>query len=133
MLCLQQSQTLYRISADRLHEKTDDLLNDSFNQDFCTDLEFHLCRAFENYHDDRLKGFWCDGVSHEPLVKSKKTVNDNRKLMTKAWIGKTGQDEYEMTVRFRKYSLGRFLKGTSLADTLLSDQSMDWINIDIDS
>jgi hypothetical protein len=114
-------------------QKTDDILNDSFNQDFCTDLEFHLCLTFENSHDDRLNGFRCDGVSHEPLVKSKKSINDNRQLVTKAWIGKTGQDEYEMTIHFGKYSLRRFAKGTSLADTLPSNQSMHWVKIDTDN
>lgn len=114
-------------------EKNSDILNDSFNQDFCTDLESLLCRTFENSGDDRLIGFWCDGVNHDPPVKSKKSVNDTRQLVTTAWIGKTGQDEYKMTIHFGKYSLQCFAKGTDLTDTLPSDQSMDWVDIDPDN
>jgi hypothetical protein len=106
----------------------------SFNEEFCLHLEGHLCDTFRNSEREDLKGFWCDGVAAwfpEPDIQyAKKYVNDHRKFVTTAWIGKTGQDEYEVTVQFGKYSLRRYAKGRSLIDCLPSDETMDWIDID---
>jgi hypothetical protein len=105
----------------------------SFNKKFCNHLEYHLGATFEKSKREDLNGFWCDGVSWFSLDEkqlTKKSVNDKRKIVTKAWIGKTGQTEYEMTIHFGKHSLRRYAKGTSLCDCLPSNESMDWINID---
>ena len=105
----------------------------SFNKEFCGHLEYHLCSTFKKSGKEELKGFWCDGVSWSPLPDNqltKKYVNDNRKVVTKAWIGKNGQDEYEMTILFGNHSLGRYAKGTSMIDCIPSDESMDWLEID---
>jgi hypothetical protein len=37
-----------------------------------------------------------------------------------------------MTIRFGKYSLRRYAKGKSLIDCIPSEETMDWIDIDID-
>jgi hypothetical protein len=50
--------------------------------------------------------------------------------VTKAWIGTNGQDEYEMTIRFGKYALRRYSKGTEMIDCIPSSESMDWIDIE---
>ena len=52
--------------------------------------------------------------------------------MTKAWIGYDGQGEYELIIKFGKYSLKRYAKGTSLKDCVPGDDSMNWINIDVE-
>ncbi|WP_405352179.1 hypothetical protein [Nonlabens sp. Asnod3-H03] len=107
--------------------------NLSFNEDFCTHLEYHLGKTFELSERDDLKEFWCDGVSSIPIPDSqltKKSANDSRKIITKAWIGKTGQDEYEMTIQFGKYSLLRYAKGTDMKDCILSENEHDWYYID---
>jgi hypothetical protein len=111
---------------------------ESFNEDFCDYLEYHLCETFKNSvrEKEKLRGFWCDGVSQQPFIDSqitKKSVNDTRKIETIAWIGKTGQEKYNMTIRFGKYSLRRYAKGASLIDCIPSDETMDWIDIDIEN
>ena len=106
--------------------------NLSFNEDFCTHLEYHLGKTFELSERDGLKGFWCDGISHSPIPDSqltKKSVNDTRRIVTKAWIGKNGQDEFEMTIEFGKYSLRRYAKGTDLKDCIPSENMHDWYEI----
>lgn len=106
----------------------------SFNQAFCTALEFRLGEALQSSGREDLKGFWCDGVSHVPEVPSqvsKKSINDTHQLTTKAWLGKTGQDEYEMTIVFGKYSLRRYAKGSSMTDCIPTENTMDWVEIDI--
>ncbi|MGE3801837.1 MAG: hypothetical protein AB7H80_12530 [Candidatus Kapaibacterium sp.] len=105
----------------------------SFNDDFCTQLEYHLCRAFQNSDREDLRGFWCDGISPLPASDTQLTkeyVNDNRKLVTTGWIGKSGQDEYEVTIYFGKDSLRRYANGGELADCIPSDESTDWVDID---
>jgi hypothetical protein len=108
---------------------------ESFNKEFCDHLEYHLCRTFANSPDPVLKAFWCDGVSEIPSADyqiTKKSVNDTRRIATTAWLGKSGQEEYEMTIRFGRYSLRRYAKGANMIDCIPSEDTMDWINIDTD-
>ena len=102
--------------------------------DFCLHLEYHLCATFKNSHQKGIGGLWCDGVSRNPddPQLTKKHVNDTRKIETWAYIGKDGQDIYQMTIRFGKYSLRRYAKGNSLIDCIPSEETMDWIDIDVD-
>ncbi|MBK7298839.1 MAG: hypothetical protein IPI91_20410 [Flavobacteriales bacterium] len=98
-----------------------------FNEEFCTQLEYHLGQTFANSNRPDLKGFWCDGVSWFPAMDTQltqKCVNDTRKIVTKAWIGKTGQDEYHMTIHFGKSS-STFAKGTELIDCIPSEETLD--------
>lgn len=103
-----------------------------FDQDFCSFLEFHLSRTFKNSAVKNIHGLWCDGIIHEPLTKSKKSVNDSRQLETKAFIGKDGQGEYKMTIKFGKDALSKYARGLDLTPCVPSDKSMNWVNIDID-
>jgi len=80
-----------------------------------------------------LRGFWCDGVSHIPTPESqlnRKYVTDNRSIVTKAWLGKDGQGEYKMTIKFGKYSLRRYAKVSDMTDCIPNPESMEWIDID---
>ena len=104
-----------------------------FNEKFCTHLEFHLGQTFKNSDRPEVNEFWCDGVSWIPDLDNQltqKSVNDTRQIVTKAWLGKNGQDEYEMTIRFGKYSLRRYAKGTEMLDCIPSSNSMEWIDIE---
>lgn len=104
-----------------------------FNEEFCNYLEYHLCKTFQNSNLANVKWLWCDGISHVPTSDKQltaKNVNDTRKIVTKAWIGKDGQDEYKMTIHFGKQALSRYAKEHSLIDCLPGEETMDWINID---
>ena len=113
---------------------SEELPKESFNEDFCLYLEYHLGTSFEKSGIHVIKHFWCDGVAM-PFIDSqltKKSVNDTRKIETMAWIGWNGQSEYQMTIHFGKYSLRRYARGTSLLDCIPSSDSMDWVDIDIE-
>jgi hypothetical protein len=99
-----------------------------FNEDFCSELEYHLGRTFKNSDREDLKGFWCDGVFCEPINEAE--LRTTHKKETKAWIGSNGQGEYTMTIRFGKQSLNSLQKGNDLTHTIPSEESMDWIDID---
>lgn len=68
--------------------------------------------------------------SNDPQL-TKQHVNDTRKIETWAYIGKDGQAIYHMTKKFGKYSLRRYAKGKNLIDCIPGEESMDWIDIDI--
>lgn len=105
----------------------------SFNEEFRIRLEHHLCSTFENFKQPKFKGFWCDGVSFEVpdgIEAFKKQINDKREYKTIAWIGKDGQDEYEMTIKFGKYSLRRIAEDSDLMDCLPNDNSLEWLDLD---
>ncbi len=112
-----------------------DTIKQSFNEDFCAELEYHLTRTFNQSDDKNLRGFWCDGIlmPTNDLQLTKKNINDKRKIVTKACLGYDGQDEYEMTINFGQYSLRRYAKGTDLSDCLPNEDTMDWISLDMKS
>ena len=111
-----------------------EIIKESFNEDFCIRLEYHLTQAFENSGDKTLKSFWCDGILM-PLIESqltKKSVNDTRQIITKARLGYDGQGQYKMTINFGQRSLRRYAKGADLTDCLPSAGSLDWIALDME-
>jgi len=94
-----------------------------------------LTWTFNQSDDKNLRGFWCDGVlmPTNDLQLTKKNINDKRKIVTKAFLGYDGQDEYDMTINFGQYSLRRYAKGTDLSDCLPNEETMDWVSLDMKS
>lgn len=108
---------------------------ESFNREFCEYLEWHLGRTFEKSGDNKLRGLWCDGIL-PPFIErqlTKKSVNDTRTIVTTAFIGYDGQGKYEMTIKFGRYSLRRYARGSSMIDCLPGDDSTDWITLDMEN
>lgn len=101
----------------------------SFNIEFCFYLGNQIIKALEKSNINKLKGWWCDGINSERI--SKKNINDNRKIETVAWLGKSGKEKYDLTIQFGKRSLRRFAKGTSMIDCIPSPDTMEWIDIDL--
>ena len=82
-----------------------------------------------------LKGFWCDGVSPSPLPESQlapKQIHDTRQITTTAWLGKSGQEEYELTIHFGRQALSRYAKGSPLDDCIPNEEAKDWLRVDVD-
>ena len=104
----------------------------SFDHDFCAFLEFHLCKTFKNSNDIYIQGFWCDGINNEQHTKSKEFINKWRQIETTAWIGKDGQDKYDMTIKLGNDSFNKYSKGLDLTGCVPSENSMNWIEIDTD-
>ena len=96
----------------------------SYNKEFCTYLEFHLCRTLDNIKDEKLKGFWCDGVSPDSFVDL-----TERKIETTAWLGKTGQDKYFMVIWLGNCSIKQLKNDESLIDCIPSEELIDWLII----
>ncbi len=103
----------------------------SFNQEFCTNLEYSL--NFDNIQRDDIKGYWCDGIDHLPAnIKSlaKSSIEKDRIIITKAWIGKDGQDIYEMRIKCGNKFVEAYTTNHSLLDSIPNDNEENWIDID---
>ena len=79
-------------------KKMDEIINESresFGKEFCEYLEYHLSRTLRSSVDMEIRKFWCDGiVIPDPRQLTKKNVNSERQIQTKAWIGTDGQTEF---------------------------------------
>lgn len=103
------------------------------DQDFCDFLEYEICKAFEHSDIAEIKGFWCDGVllSEPDSCYSQKFVNDNRRVKLKAFIGKDGQAEYELILKFGSRALCRFAGNLDLKESVPDPGKLNWFDIDI--
>ncbi len=110
--------------------KMNDIMDDPFNQEFCAYLEYHLTDSFKYSEDKNVQDLWCDGISHDALSKSQKSLNDTRRLETTAWIGTDGQDIFKMIIKFGPAALSNYSKGLDLKPCVPPRGSFSWINID---
>ena len=116
------------------------LENESFNAEFLESLEQYLDNALEQFLDKRINSLSCDGILPPWMEKqlSRKSVNDTRQItgITVFFLGleqRSGNTVYELTIKFGKYSLRRYAKGTSLIDCIPDPDSTDSINIDAEN
>jgi hypothetical protein len=102
------------------------------DQDFCEYLEYAICKVFKQSNNDQIKGFWCDGVllNQPDITYSQKFVNDNRKVILKAFIGNDGQTEYELTLKFGHKALSRFARNLDLKECVPNPDKQNWFDID---
>lgn len=99
---------------------------------FCEFLEYEICRAFEFSDNEKIKGFWCDGVLLNQPDKdySQKSVNDTRQIKLKAFIGIDGQTEYELTLKFGNRALSRFARNLDIKECIPNTEKPNWFDID---
>lgn len=104
------------------------------DQDFCDTLEHAISSTLQHMENDGTKGFWCDGVllSQPAINYSKKYVNDHREVQLKAFIGKDGQTEYELILKFGSKSLSRYARDLEIEECVPVDKE-NWFTIDTDN
>lgn len=102
------------------------------DQDFCEFLEYEICKVIELSENDEIKGFWCDGIllNQPDSSYSQKIVNENRQVVLKAFIGKDGQTEYELTLKFGKKALSRYARGLDIKECVPNKDKQNWFDID---
>ncbi len=101
-------------------------------QAFCEFLEYEISKMFEHSVNDQTKGFWCDGVllSQPESNYSQKFVNDNRHVKLKAFIGKDGQTEYELILKFGPQALSRYARNLDIYACVPSPDRLNCFYID---
>jgi hypothetical protein len=102
------------------------------DQDFCETLEYKISEALENISDEKVKGFWCDGVllSEPDKYYSQKFINDNRQVKMKAYVGKDGQGNYGLTLKFGSNALSRYARNLDVAECIPKSDFEKWFSID---
>jgi len=104
-----------------------------FGGDFRNYLEYHLCRAFRNSPDKRLRWFGCDGVDKPQNSQlSIESITKSKKIETLAWMEVNGQARYEMIIKLGPDAIKNYMEGLSLIECLPSDESLDWVILDIE-
>ncbi len=103
------------------------------DQDFCTFLEYKISKTLELRNDEQLRGFWCDGVLLPDNLKeySEKSVNDKRQIIMTAYMGKSGQEKYELTLRFGKKALSKYVRDLDIKECIPDIKDEGWFNIDV--
>ncbi|HWZ04084.1 MAG TPA: hypothetical protein VNX40_10785 [Mucilaginibacter sp.] len=117
-------EVLFTLSAE---------IRKAFDEDFCSHLEYHLCRTFYNSPDEEIYSLSCDGVDvpYENHLTTKRVI-ETKEIATMAWVGTDGQGRYEMIIKLGENSLNNFKKGLSLIECIPSEESLDWITINIE-
>jgi len=112
----------------------DKTIKKSFSGDFFVHLEYHLTKAFKNApRANKFEYVWCDGIeTPDARDISMENFMATREIVTRAWLGYSGQDIYSMTMRLGEKSWEKCLKGHGLIRCLPSDKSIDWVDIDIE-
>ncbi len=109
------------------------------DKDFLVYLEFAISNALENTPEKYKRSYWCDGIlmPDSEADYSQKKVNDTRKITMRAVIPKEQYEEkqywYDLVLKFGKYSLRRYAKGTRLEDCVPSTDNADWIELDTEN
>lgn len=103
------------------------------DQNFCNFLEDEVSKKLANTKDLLLKGFWCDGVLLPDSVNtySLKSVNDNRQIKVFVFTGITGQDQYELLIKFGNKALSRYARNLDIKECLPTLKNDNWLSIDI--
>lgn len=102
------------------------------DKDFYISLEYAISEALAASTEEAIKGFWCDGVMPvEPDSHySPKHVNDHRAIRLRAFVGKDGQTEYDLVVKFGPKALSRYSRGLSIQDCITANSEENWLTID---
>jgi hypothetical protein len=102
------------------------------DNDFCEILEHKISHALANIHDEKVKGFWCDGVllSEPDMYYSPKFINDNRQTKLKAFIGHDGQTAYSLLLKFGSKALSRYARNLELASCIPQTGIEEWFCVD---
>lgn len=104
------------------------------DNEFCEFLEYEISKAFVYSTNEQVKNFWCDGILLPAFENeySKKFVNDNRKIIMTAFIGLSGQEKYELTLKFGNKALSNYARDLEISECLPSSENNNWFDIDIE-
>jgi hypothetical protein len=104
------------------------------DNEFCEFLEYEISKAFASSSNDQVKHFWCDGVLLPTFENeySKKFVNDNRQIVMTAFIGLSGQDKYELTLKFGNKALSKYARDLEISECVPDPKKDNWFDMDIE-
>ncbi|MFC6998462.1 hypothetical protein [Rufibacter roseus] len=101
------------------------------DENFCSALEYRLSRLFRKSDKKEIRSLWCDGIS--PAIEPGDNPIKSKRIQTKAWIGKDGQEEYSMTILLGYEAIGQNLNGENMIEAIPEGEGDVWIDINTDS
>jgi hypothetical protein len=111
-------------------------MSEWFDEQFCDDLNLYLMRAMAHCDHPLAMSCYMDGVLMPFADRhlSKKYVNEVREIETHAWaLSDKGDIKFELTIRFGKYALRRYAKGSPLTDCFPPANEDSFMKIDFDN
>ena len=97
--------------------------------EFGIEIPLHHSRAantFKKLESHKLLG---PKINHWHI----KSVNETMKIKTRAYVGEDGQGIYNMTISLGECSFTRYANGESLIYCIPSEETTDWIDINIEN
>lgn len=64
------------------------------------------------------------------VIIQKKQINDKRCVIMKSFTGKTGQEEYQLTLLFGSKSLSRCARDLRIEEYVPDPEDSDWLEVD---
>jgi hypothetical protein len=102
------------------------------DQDFYSHLEYKLTKAFPLIDNDLTISFWCDGILPVSEEEISSIGNEGKnELKTTAFIGKDGQENYEITILFGPKALNNYSRGRDLKDCIPDILNDNWIDVNV--
>jgi hypothetical protein len=101
-------------------------------QEFCNYLEYQVSATLYASTDPDKRGCWCDGIllPAYPEDYALQRINSTKQVITRAWMGKSGQDPYNLAIRFGKKAIRYYMRGNDLEECVPSTDNADWIALD---
>lgn len=102
----------------------------AFNAEFCNELEYRM--DFKSLDNDRLKGYWCDGVSHFPddfLSLMVSRVLENKEILTTARTGNSGQEVFDLKIKLGPKALDAYANKGNLIECLPDKRKNGWLTV----
>ncbi|ACU57656.1 hypothetical protein [Chitinophaga pinensis] len=96
------------------------------DRQFCDMLAYRLCDAFKYAGDNNLSAFWCDGI----LLPENVSVSGKRTVVMKAFIDKSGQTAYRMTLKLGNKALSRYTRGLRIEECIPDEGFDSWVWVD---
>ena len=102
------------------------------DEDFLISLECQISNVLLHSKNASIRGFWCDGIllPDDEGEYATKLVNDRRKVLLSAYLGKSGEEHYELELNFGTKSLSKYARGLSIVECIPDAATDDWIEID---
>jgi hypothetical protein len=103
------------------------------SSNFLLSLEYQLSKKFSSIPDDNVRLFWCDGILIEESIYTEFTIETEKQIIAKAWIGGDGQDVYTMVIKLGKCSIESYLNEADMVSHLPEGDISTWLTIQPDN
>lgn len=109
-----------------------DVNNNMLSRNFYDQLEYAITGVLAASTDKEINCLWCDGIIEPgyPATISQEYINQKREITLIAFIGKDGQDQYELILKLGRKSLSKYARKLDLTECIPAENNVPF-SIDI--